>query len=200
MRLFAVVLLVCYAFASDSPPEKRYRAFKEWYGAHHEQLLFTQTAGDLAFELRYLPNEVTICQQLLQQKTVSKKQLKGLYEQYDTYDAYSFKILSPDGSDLLISQSADKAEYQEKQFYLIESVREDFRLIRDNDTLRPIHCTFENNYGTAPFVLLHLVFEKAPKGSRAERLQLLYTDQLFTSDTLVFDCRSLLHLQIPKIK
>jgi hypothetical protein len=199
MRLITILFLLCCSFTTDKTPESCYRSFREWYAGHHEQLLLRQDSGELAFELRYLPNEVTICQQILNDKKVSSKRLKALYAAHDVYEEYSFKIISTDSKDLLISQSVDKADYQNKQFYLIESVQQDFSLVRDSDTLKPIRCGFENNYGAAPFVTLHLVFEKAPKG-KAAHTELIYTDQLFTAKTVQFDCTNMMNLQIPKIK
>jgi hypothetical protein len=202
MRLIAFICLItCCSFVSDRTPEACYKAFREWYTAHHSELLLKADRPDfgLAFELRYLPGEVAICEQILNTEKVSGKQLKSLYETYGVYDEYSFKIISTDSKDLLVAQSEDKAEYQEKQFYLIESVQQDFSLVRDNDTLKPIRCGFENNYGTAPFVTLHLVFEKA-KEQKPKHTELIYNDQLFTSETVRFDCTSIMNLQIPKIK
>jgi len=198
MRLTAFIFLLC-SFALDKSPEKCYRSFQQWYQGHQEQLVVQQDTNSLLFEARYLPNEVTICQQIFKSEGVTKRQLKTLYETYDTYEEYSFKIQSLTSRDLLIDQSEDKADYQNKQFYLIESVQQDFVLLRDNDTLHPLSCQFENNYGTAPYIMLHLTFEKPPKGQRTTS-QLIYNDQLFGSDQHTFDFTHLMNLQIPKIK
>jgi hypothetical protein len=201
MRLIAFIsLIICCSFISDRSPESCYRAFREWYRAHHQELLLKaeRPASGLAFELRYLPGEIAICQQILNNPAVSGKQLKALYETHAAYDEYSFKIISTDSKDLLIAQSADKQDYQDKQFYLTESIQQDFFLVRDIDTLKPIRCGFENNYGTAPFVTLHLVFEKAT--DRPNHTELIYNDQLFTAETVRFDCTAIMNLEIPKIK
>lgn len=196
--LILLVVIAGYAFTSDEGPEKHYRAFQQWYSAHHEELVLKHEQNGLLFELRYLPNEVTICQELLQATSVSKKQIKALYTTYDNYDEYSFKMLAPGVKDLLIETSEDKAEITEKQFYLIESIQQDFLLIRDGDTLHPVRCHYENNYGTAPFIQLHLAFNK-PTG-KVKSQQLRYNDQLFGTAPVQFDLTPITKLQIPKIK
>lgn len=199
-RLVVLLLLICCSFTTGKTPEKCYRSFQHWYTAHQDELTVQRTKNELSFELRYLPNEVTICQQILRETSVSKKQLRALYAAHDAYAEFSFRILDPNSDNLLIARSEDKADFQNKQFYLIEAVQQDFYLVRNTDTLSPLQCQFENNYGTAPFITLHLAFEKAPAGSTTDQLRLLYNDQLFGSDTLVFDLSPIKNLQIPKIQ
>lgn len=198
MRYLIIIVLLC-SFVSDKSPDACYRSFKEWYTLNHTQLVQTRDTNDLRFEARFIPNEIMICQEILKKEQVSGKEIKALYKTYGAYEEYSFRMESLTSRDLLIEWSEDKADFQNKQFYLIEAVQQDFRLVRDNDTLAPLSCQFENNYGTAPFITLHLTFEKAPKGKTAKR-QLIYWDHLFQSNIHVFDFTHLSNLQIPKIK
>lgn len=199
MKWLVLFVLFSFSFSDSKDPEKCYRSFQNWYKVNNDQLKQTFVKDDLTFEMTYLPNELVIFQQLFQKKDYSKKQIKALYSTYDSFDDYSLKISTTDSRDLILSRSVDKVEYQNMQFYLIESIQQDFYLIRNQDTLRPIQCQFENNYGTAPFITLHLAFEKAPK-TNLEKLEILYNDQLFQSDKIVFDFSHLKNLKIPKIK
>ncbi len=163
------------------------------------QLDVSNSKNELLFEARFLPNELAVFQEIYNQSNVSRKQLKELYKRLDTYEVYTVKVSKSGEKDILIALSEDKADYQNKQFYLIESIQTDFALVRDGDTLSPINCQFENNYGAAPFVTLHLTFEKATTKKINSRT-LLYNDQLFGSGLIAFDYSFIKNLQIPKIK
>lgn len=199
MRFLYLLVLLSFSFTIEKKDDKCYQSFQNWYKKNIDQLKQSYSKDDLTFEMSYLPNELTIFQQLYIQNDYSKKQIKSLYSKHNSYDEFSFKISTTDSRDLILSKSFDKAEYQEIQFYLIESIQQDFYMIRNRDTLRPIQCQFENNYGTAPFITMHLAFEKAQK-KEIEKLEIQYSDKLFRSDNIVFDFTHLKNLKIPKIK
>lgn len=199
MRILFFLVLLSFSFSSEKKNEKCYKSFQNWYQKNNDQLKQSYSKDDLTFEMSYLPNELTIFQQLYIKKDFSKEQIKSLYSKYNSYDEFRLKISTQDSRDLILSKSSDKEEYQEIQFYLIESIQQDFYMICNKDTLRPVQCQFENNYGTAPFITLHLAFEKAPK-TKTNKLEIHYSDQLFQSDNIVFDFTHLKNLKIPKIK
>lgn len=191
-----IVLITCSGFVHE--PEQCYAKFKEWYTEHHEELDLKVAQEELLFESRYLPNEVSICAELLQAEKATSSQIKDLYKRLDAYETYTIKISQPGEKELLLAQAEDKTDYQNKQFYLIENVRFDFALVRDNDTVMPLNCQFENNYGATPYVALHLTFDKPKK--KITKRHLIYSDQLFGKGLIVFDYSFLSNLQIPKIK
>lgn len=197
--LITTVCVFLMAFVLHKPPAKCYGPFRDWYLQHHSELTVSSENAGIISNMRYLPNEVTICQELLTMDNVSSKKIRELYRRYDAYEEYTLTLSEPYSNDFLLGQSEDREDYQQKQFYLIESVGNDFVLIRDSDTLRPQSCHFENNYGTAPILTVHLTFPKA-ESTPKNTWKLLYDDQLFGLGLTEFSYNHLTHIRIPKIK
>jgi|GEM_PF-2592694 len=198
--ILLVPLLFCtYAFAPGRKTAACYARFKTWYQAHHEELRTQQTAGGLVFSLTFQPAEVSVLREISDRVQISRKELRALYAPYADNLQFNFRIENPAARDFLLSQSVDEADYTDKLYYLIGNIQQDFSIVHAQDTLRPLSCHFENNYGTAPFILLHLVFPR-PSDALSAPTQLLYADHLFGADTLLFDLQPFSRLPIPKIK
>ncbi len=194
--LFFCWFLPCLSFISYDEKEP-YSAFKDWYSSNKEMLAFETDFDGLSYHLNYNPVELKLLSAILRQEVNGKKELQDWYKQNDSYDEFSFKISST-AKDLLIQYSEDKQEYNQKLFYLIESARYDFSIVRELDTIMPIHYQFENNYGNAPFISIYVAFKKASKNNPVK--EFLFNDQLFGNRVIPIDIKKLNNLNIPKIK
>ncbi len=199
MRMsFRVTYLVLSLFIlsfgkSDGPVEK----FQQWYASHHDQLVISHEVGELNYSLRFLPKELNITREALKLKAATKKDLKALSKKYDGLYEFSFKVQSAHIQDILAALSVDEQDYNDRLFYLLDQIGNDFTLVTELGELKPLRCSFENNYGAAPFITLHLVFEHLSKNKLK---QLAYVDQFFGCGNLVFELSEIEQLNIPKIK
>lgn len=193
---FALIVVLCFSFRKE--PSKAMKAFREWYTDHADTLHQQVEADHLSYQIDYLPKELTVVREIMNLPKVSSSLLEELNSKYDAVEEYSFRITTSKGRDLLLTESEDKEDYQRKLFYLIENIQFDFALVQDQDTLYPLRCDFENNYGNAPSIKLHLVFDKTKKGGKQK--ELYYLDQLFGNGMIRYDLTHITNLNIPKIK
>ena len=179
------------------PPEKVMEKFKDWYGTNSSFLQLSQELNGFEVSVRYLPEELNVIREISKKSDVSKQEIKELYKKYSGTYEFSFKVSRSGVQDLLTHLSIDNSDYENRLFYLIESIGSDFTLVTTNGDLKPVNCHFENNYGNAPFLTFHLSFEKLP----GENLKnFVYQDQTFGLETAVFDLEQIEKLTIPKIK
>lgn len=171
--------------------------FLSWYGANRDSLTFDTNIGSLSYQLRYNPVELKLMGALRRNEVSSKKEIQHWYKQNDNYQEFSFKIMSG-GHDIFVEYSDDKSAYNEKLFYFIESARFDFSIIREKDTISPVHYQFENTYGNAPFITMYVVFEKGDASNPVK--EFYFYDRAFGNMLIPFDIHRLNNLNIPKIK
>ncbi len=193
---FLCWLIPCLSFVSFDEREP-FAAFREWYNSNKHVLVFHTDFDGLNYQLRYNPAELKLMSAIVRDELKGKKELREWYKKNDSYDEFSFKIFTGT-HDPLIEYSEDKKEYNEKLFYLLESARYDFSLIRESDTITPVHYQFENNYGNAPFISMYVVFKKATKNNPVK--EFLFNDQLFGKRVIPIDIHQLNNLNVPKIK
>jgi hypothetical protein len=196
------IILLCAATLAFAPVKQtadRYARFKTWYEANHARLRQKQDVAALTYQLTYSPTELAVLREIKDRPSVSNKELRALYADYTGQLDFNFRIETREAADFLLSQSVDQADYNDKIYYLISNIQDDFRLVQGTDTLAPFQCKFENNYGTAPFVTLHLLFEN-PDRKFPAHATLIYRDSLFGAGNLFFDLQATSQLHIPKIK
>ena len=186
------LLVVSWTSAGQS-----YEKFQEWYSVNKNSLELSQDVNELSYSIRFMPKELTILREVRGKKDLSRAELNKLNEKYDGFYEFSFKVQSLEVQDILASISDGEEDYNSRLFYLIESIGQDFTLVTRLGELKPLRCSFENNYGTAPFITFHLVFEHAPKNIMQ---QLAYNDQFFGCGNLMFELEEIEQLNIPKIK
>lgn len=196
VTFFVVIAIALVSFRSK-PVSKLLEVYREWYGINSSRLTVDRTKGEINYQLNYIPSEVSIFAELMDQEKVSKKELQKLSESYNAYEEYNLKISTLNTRNFLLSQSVDKEDLGEKQYYLMSEVVKDFILINGTDSLKPLRCDFENNYGSAPYINLRLVFER--KKEKITKKKLVYYDVLFAQDTIEYNLDQLTQLTIPKI-
>lgn len=197
--MFRTFLFLCgwLLISSFGKPEVHINKFRNWYAENKSELVTSANNEAYHFEAAYIPKELKVLRELRNMDKVNKKELKALNKKYDGNVEFRFKIRRDGVRDLLKYHSQDEAMYQQLQFYLIESIFNDFTLVSSEDErLKPLHCSFENNYGAAPFISLHLVFDH-PKGKWKE---LNYQDHLFGNGAIEMNLQNIEQLKIPKIK
>lgn len=188
--------LPCLAFLTKEKAGN-VEAFKEWYKSHYQSLVSSTDYEGLSYQVRYNPTELRLLGAIDRKEIASKGEIKQWYKENDTYEEFSFRITSKSGRDLFIEYSETKEEINEKVFYFIESAKYDFLLVREKDTIAPLHYQFENSYGVAPFVTIYLVFDKTTKDNLVK--ELIFKDQVFNNMIVPFKISHLNNLNIPKI-
>ncbi len=197
MRFGYIVLLIpCLAFLSKDQTVSL-AEFKSWYTANRNSLIFSTDYENLNYQLRYNPAELRLAGAIDRKEITNKSELKQWYKENDTYEEFSFKITSKAERDLFVEYSETKEEINEKVFYFIEQAKYDFLLVREKDTLAPVHYQFENTYGVAPFVTIYLAFDKSTKDNMVK--ELIYNDQVLNKTLIPFEIKSLNNLHVPKI-
>lgn len=197
MRFGYIVLLIpCLAFLSKDQTVSL-AEFKSWYTANRNSLIFSTDYENLNYQLRYNPAELRLAGAIDRKEITNKSELKQWYKENDTYEEFSFKITSKAGRDLFVEYSETKEEINEKVLYFIEQAKYDFLLVREKDTIAPVHYQFENTYGVAPFVTIYLAFDKSTKDNTVK--ELIYNDQVLNKTLIPFEIKSLNNLHIPKI-
>lgn len=187
----------CLMLLSFSEPESHYGKFKEWYAKNAHLLTQVKNVDSQKYELRFLPKEVKIVRDIASKKDVDKKNLKALNEKYDAFYEFNFKISIEGVQDILVSIAENESEYNGLLFFLLEDIIRDFTLVSSEGVKQPLQCIYENNYGAAPYLSFHLVFEKQ-QGESLERF--IYNDVLLSGGELEFDLNPINELKIPKIK
>lgn len=200
MKLYvAIIVLSSLLLMAGTTPENCYRNFQDWYRVNSDSLITNVQQGEYTFSLRYMPKELNVIREIKDQEEVTKNELKILNDRYDQYLEFAFKITSTNSDNILMNISKDETDYNDKLFYLLESIGEDFFLINGNKELKSLRCSFENSYGASPFITMHLVFSKEETDSSKEN-KLIFIDQLFTGEMIEFELKDITELEIPKIK
>ncbi len=193
---FILLLIPCFAFLAKDKAVSL-AEFKSWYTANRASLVFSTDYENLNYQVRYNPAELRLAGAIDRKEITNKSELKQWYKENDTYEEFSFKITSKAGRDLFVEYSETKEEINEKVFYFIEQAKYDFLLIREKDTIAPVHYQFENTYGVAPFVTFYLAFEKSAKDNGVK--ELIFKDQVLNNKVIPFEIKQLNNLNIPKI-
>lgn len=197
MRLiFIILILPCFAFLTKDRVATA-DEFKEWYKANYQSLVFSTDYENLNYQIRYNPAELRLLGAINRKEITSKTELKQWYKENHIYEEFSFKITSKAGRDLFVEYSDTKEEINEKVFYFVESAKYDFLLVREKDTIAPVHYQFENTYGVAPFVTIYLAFDKSAKNNGVK--ELIFKDQVLNNAVIPFEIKNLNNLNIPKI-
>lgn len=195
---FITVVLMLVSFQSKQV-SKLFDNYREWYASNGSKLIVDRTKNKIDYRLNYIPAEVSILGDLNDKEKVSKKELNLLKEKYGLYEEYTLKISTPNARNFLLSQSIDKNDLTSKQYYLMGEVINDFVLVNGSDSLIPLRCDFEDNFGAAPFINLHLVFSKQKSDKAITTKKLIYYDALFAEDSIVYNLDQLTQLKVPKI-
>lgn len=193
---YIALLLPCFAFLVKDQSVSL-AEFKSWYIANRDSLVFSTDYENLNYQARYNPAELRLAGAIDRKEITNKSELKKWYKDNDTYEEFSFKITSKAGRDLFVEYSETKEEINEKVFYFIEQAKYDFLLVREKDTIAPVHYQFENTYGVAPFVTIYLAFDKSTKDNTVK--ELIYNDQVLNHTIIPFEIKSLNNLHVPKI-
>ncbi|MDF3028073.1 MAG: hypothetical protein K0S23_2380 [Fluviicola sp.] len=194
--LFIIVVLPGFAFLTKDRVATA-DEFKEWYKTNYQSLVFSTDYENLNYQMRYNPAELRLLGAISRNEVNNKAEIKQWYKENDTYEEFSFKITSKAGRDLFVEYSETKEEINEKVFYFVESAKYDFLLVREKDTIAPVHYQFENTYGVAPFVTIYLAFDKSPKDNGVK--ELIFKDQVLNNAVIPFEIKNLNNLNIPKI-
>lgn len=194
--LFIILILPCFAFLTKDRVATA-DEFKEWYKTNYQSLVFSTDYENLNYQMRYNPAELRLLGAINRKEVKSKTELKQWYKENDIYEEFSFKITSKAGRDLFVEYSDTKEEINEKVFYFVESAKYDFLLVREKDTIAPVHYQFENTYGVAPFVTIYLAFDKSAKDNGVK--ELIFKDQVLNNAVIPFEIKNLNNLNIPKI-
>ncbi len=197
-KLTAILLLLSFGLLSLTSSDKRSSKFRSWYADNHRSLEVDLSSGGVNWTLTYLPKEVKVLRNLNGKNDLTTKELRDLNKKFGAYTEFSFKIELEGVRDVLLHIAEDQQDFERLTFYMIEQIQKDFALIREKDEIEPLRCSYENNYGAAPFIKLHLVFEKSTKENKMK--QLVFFDQLTNQGAQVFDVAHLTELKIPKIK
>lgn len=195
-RLVVLTALLALVAFRSKPVQVIADRYKEWYVANGEKLKLKRTKGEITYTLTYLPAEMAALSEIKEKERISKKEAQKILESYSSTEEYNLKLSKEQVKNFLISESIDKEEYTEKQYYLISEVGHDILLINDQDTLLPMRCSFEDNYGAAPYLNLHVVFKR---GKTPKQKKLIYYDVLFAEDSISYDLTHLTQLTVPKL-
>lgn len=170
--------------------------FKDWYAENGKSLVVENQTEHFTFSTRFIPKELKILKEL-SQREISKKEIRTKLKNEELIE-FGFYLKSNEGvRNLLQAVSSDKEDYNDRLFYLLEDIINDFELEYSSRVVKPLRCSFENDYGVTPYIKLHLVFEKK-KGDKLKRL--LYDDNFLDQGVFEFKLEHLEKLNIPKIK
>lgn len=194
----SIVLIGLTSFHSKSVKEIL-DEFSAWYKTNGKTLTTSRSKNMIDYQLTYLPMEFSILEEIKDKEKVSSKELKELEKMFGGTEEYSLKISTKGASDFLLSQSIDRQDYDDKLYYLIGNMVQDFKMVNNQDSIAPLRCEFENNYGTAPFITLHLVFDKPKIDKEINSKKIIYTDLLFANDTIEYNLNHLIKLTIPQL-
>lgn len=197
MRLLITIALLGMAWNGRAGGSDPVELFRQWYQENSVKLIIQQDVAPFTYSLRYQPVELNVLKALSGSEKVSQQDIKSLYEKNEGKIEFAFKVESKRIQDILAHLSGSEQEYNDRLFYLLDYIIQDFTLVTDQGEFKPLRCSFENTYGAAPTIVLHLVFEFDKKSSLK---QLAYSDQFFGCGGLIFDLTEIQQLNIPKIK
>lgn len=195
---FISIVLLLFSFRMK-PVSKMLDKYREWYSTNGTKLSVNREKKEINYQLNYIPSEVSVLGELKEVEKISKKELLEITKRYDAYEEYTIKISSSNARNFLLSQSYDKEDLTNKQYYLMSEVVKDFILINGTDSLTPLRCDFDNNFGAAPYLSLHLVFNRQKPDHPIKKKRLIYKDYLFAEDSIEYNLDHLTQLTVPKI-
>lgn len=193
------IILIGLSSFRSKPVKKILDEFTAWYKENGTSLVTNRSKATIDYQLTYIPNEFSIIEEIKDREKITSKELKELSLQYQGIEEYTLKISTAGVRDFLLSQSIDKQDYNDKLYYLIGNISSDFRMVNDQDSLTPLRCDFENNYGTAPFITLRLVFDKPKTNKELTNKKIIFNDVLFSNDTIQYNLSHLIKLTIPQL-
>lgn len=195
LKLFLYIALFV-SLASLVRPIDNGQEFKNWYAKNSKSLSVDKKTENFTFSTRFIPRELKVLREVSKNE-ISTKQARQKLKSEELIE-FSFYLKSNEGiRNLLQAVSSDKEDYNDRLFYLLEDIINDFELEYSSRFVKPLRCSFENDYGVTPFIKLHLVFEKK-KGDKLKRL--LYDDKFLNQGVFEFNLEYLEKLNIPKIK
>lgn len=177
--------------------EKATEKFQEWFSKNASLLIVSEVQADYSCELRYLPTELKVFKEVSEKGDIKRSEIKEIYSRFEGTYEFSFRVSKKGVTDVLTHLSDGQEDYTNRLFYLLENITQDFTLVTENGELKPLDCHFENNYGAAPFLTFHLVFERDEKNKLK---YLVYQDQFFGLESIIYDLNPIQNLTIPKIK
>lgn len=104
--------------------------------------------------------------------------------EYNKLLCYEFRISSNKHNDIL--KSFNENELTEKLNYLNNQILDDFKLIKDKDTISCVMAHFERNFGVAPYLSIQIAFENR-KDFDQQRKLIFYHDQLLNNGDFQFE-------------
>ncbi len=185
---------------SSTSIEKIVNEFYDWNSKNSSKLNIQKTKNNINYNLTYLPYEFAVVDEIKELKKIDKNKLTDIIENYKKVEEYRMKISIDGVKDFLMSQSSSKQEYNDKLYYIISNLTNDFVMVNDSDTIRPLKCNFENNYGIASFITYHLVFPRKLDLKDIKQKKIIYYDYVFTNDSIEYNVNQLLSLSLPKLK
>lgn len=133
---------------------------------------------DLEVDVQFKPVDFMIAQEF-RSNHINEEDYKKRMKALEPLQYYNLKIGVTDGkSNITNYQVADEQALQDRLYYLSFRIKEDIGLIQGKDTLLPVLCHFERNYGLSQQRTFVLAF---PKGEvEADRTFILDSKELNT--------------------
>lgn len=143
-----------------------------------------QQVNGIDFRVLLSPPEFESIRRLERKEHWNKTDFDSVYSSVKDHRLFYFQMGTEQGQNLLQNSSTTNEDYNTKLQHLIGSIKDDFYLVSEGDTVSCALHHFERGYGLSPNMNITLVFPK--EESAGQSATLIYNDRLFETGVVKF--------------
>lgn len=194
--VFAAALLLLGCSQKELSPVD----YVKWMEKDGNGFRKTKAIDKLEFEVQMKPVDYILLKEENIDPGTKKQDFENEKKQLGDMQYFTLKIKTPEGTDPLKFQLANKDEFYARVKYYSFDIQSDLSLVDGKDTIHCVLAHFERNYGLAPEITCLLGFPAHQKNSTQNDKSFIYYDRVFNSGNLIFGFSKQDILNAPKLK
>ena len=176
--LLLLIVFSCKRNSTESVDDASFRLYNlETQG--WKSKVSSQNIDDIKFTATEVPIQYYILKEMGNDDLLA---IDSVYNQNKRERVIEVMFEQDDEKDLL-AETYTKLDYTSAVKYLSFNIEKDFYAVTSTDTIACSGVTFERNFKVGPYQKILLFFTDVPPD---EKLQLVYTDNLFNKGTIKF--------------
>lgn len=190
--LIGFVLSIC-SFCCSCQTALSPKEYAQFVESKSSALTQQIEAGDLVVQANYMPIAYRVVSQL-KKESITQEEFEQASKEVDGMTYFTLRLGLNDGFPLIRGLAQGSAEANDAiTNYLAYQIKEDLFLATETDTLICQVAHHEQHFGSSPFEVINLAFERSAQENEHQSLTLLYFDRLlgtgwksfeFTENTL----------------